>query len=347
MQLETEKESERSTRKKPHVFVAGRINPPALELLREECHVQYHDKRSPPSKLRLKKAFRESDAIVCFAHNKIDKDIIDAADYVKVISTYTVSADNVDIEEATKKGIYVTCCPAIVSDATADLTWALLMAVARRIPEADTYVREGKWKCWTPELFVGGDVCGKTLGIVGAGRIGIGVARRAKGFNMKIQYYDVVRSAFEAELGLKYTSLEDVMSTSDFVCVHVPLIDKTFHLIGENEIGQMKSTAYLINASRGPVVSEKALIKALITRKIGGAGLDVFDNEPIDGRNALTKLGNVVLTPHIGSSTREIRYAESKEVATNLLTLLRGEMTNNVVNKTVLEVRPLSEIKRI
>jgi glyoxylate reductase len=344
--LEREQESE-CGHEEPHVFVAGRIDPPALELLREKCHVQYYDKRSPPGKPRLKKAFRESDAVVCFAHNKIDKDIIDAADYMKVISTYTVSADNVDVEEATKKGIYVTGCPAIVSDATADLTWALLMAVARRIPEADTYVREGKWKWWSPELFVGGDVCGKTLGIVGAGRIGIGVAKRAKGFNMKTQYYDVVRSPFEAELGLKYTSLEDVMSTSDFICVHVPLNEGTFHLIGENEIGRMKSTAYLINSSRGPVVSEKALVKALITKKIGGAGLDVFDKEPVNGGNPLAKLSNVVLTPHIGSSTREIRYAESREVARNILTLLRGEMTDNLLNKAVQQVRPVGEIRML
>jgi glyoxylate reductase len=318
-----------------------------MELLGAHCHVQYYDKRVPPSKQRMKKAFQESDAVVCFAHNRIDKDIIQTADHVKVISSYTVAADNIDIEEATKKGIYVACVPAIVTDATADLTWGILMAIARRIPEADRYVRQGKWKWWSPELFVGGDLYGKTLGIVGAGRIGIGVARRAKGFNMRTQYYDLVRSCFEAELGLKYASLEEVMSTSDFVCVHVPLTDKTYRLIGERELGLMKPTAYLINASRGPVVDEKALVRALRVGKIGGAGLDVFDREPIDSRNPLTKLTNVVLTPHIGSSTRETRYEESKQVADNILTLLRGEMTDNVVNASVQQLRPLSEIKMI
>jgi glyoxylate reductase len=337
----------RNTRKKPRVFVAGRINPPAMDLLRAECHVQYYDKRVPPSKQRMKKAFRESDAVVCFAHNRIGKDIIEAADHVKVISSYTVAADNIDVEEATKKGIYVALAPAIVHVATADLTWAILMAIARRIPEADSYVRQGKWKWWSPELFVGADLYGRTLGIVGAGRIGIGVAKRAKGFNMKTQYYDVVRSPFESELGLRYTSLEEVMSTSDFLCVHVPLSDKTYHLIGERELGLMKPTAYLINASRGPVVDEKALAKALRAGKISGAGLDVFDREPIDNRNPLTKLSNVVLTPHIGSSTRETRYEESKQVADNILTLLRGEITDNVVNASVQQIRPLSEIKMI
>jgi glyoxylate reductase len=348
VQLEDQSAVERrNTRKKPRVFVAGRINPPAMDLLRAECHVQYYDKRVALSKQRMKKAFRESDAVVCFAHNRIGKDIIEAADHVKVISSYTVAADNIDVEEATKKGIYVALAPAMVHVATADLTWAILMAIARRIPEADSYVRQGKWKWWSPELFVGADLYGRTLGIVGAGRIGIGVAKRAKGFNMKTQYYDVVRSPFESELGLKYTSLEEVMSTSDFVCVHVPLSDKTYHLIGERELGLMKPTAYLINASRGPVVDEKALAKALRAGKISGAGLDVFDREPIDNRNALTKLSNVVLTPHIGSSTRENRYEESKQVADNILTLLRGEMTDNVVNTSVQRIRPLSEIKMI
>jgi glyoxylate reductase len=329
----------------PVVFVAGRINPPALEMLRAACHVQYYDRRVPPSKQRMKKAFRESDAVVCFYHNRIDKDILDASEHLKVISSYTVSAEHIDTRQATEKGIYVACCPAIVTNATADLTWAILMAIARRIPEGDTYVRRGKWRWWSPELFVGADLWGRTLGIVGAGRIGVSVAKRARGFNMRIQYYDVVRSPFESELGLEYADLDHVMSSSDFVCVHVPLTNETYHLIGERELGLMKPTAYLINASRGAVVDEKALIKALRAGKISGAGLDVFEGEPIGSRNPLTKLTNAVLTPHIGSSTRETRYEESKQVANNVLALLRGEMTDNVVNKSVEQVRPLSEIK--
>jgi glyoxylate reductase len=331
----------------PTVFVAGRIDPPAPQMLSEHCHVQYCNRRAPPGKRLFKKAFQESDAVIIFPHNEIDKDIIDATGLLKVISSYTVGFNHIDVEEATRKGIYVTCVPAIVTDATADLTWAILMAVARRIPEADSYVRNGKWRWWSTDLLVGGPICGKTLGIIGAGRIGIGLVKRAKGFSMKTQYYDVVRSPFEKDLDLEFVSLEEVLSTSDFISIHVPLNEKTFHLIGEKELALMKPTAYLVNASRGQVVDEKALIKALKIERIRGAALDVFEKEPMETQNALRKLKNVVLTPHIGSATIETRYEESRQVAANVLTLLRGQMIDNVVNPQVQQVRPLKELKMI
>jgi glyoxylate reductase len=331
----------------PTIFVAGRIDPPAPQMLSEHCHVQHYDRRTPPSRQRFKKAFRENDAVIIFPHNEIDKDMIDAADRLKIISSYTVGFNHIDVEEATKRGIYVTCVPAIVTDATADLTWAILMAVARRIPEADSYVRQGKWRWWSTDLLVGAPIYGKTLGIIGAGRIGIGVVKRAKGFGMKTQYYDVIRSPLEAKLDLHFMTLNEVLSTSDFISIHVPLNEKTFHLIGEKGLALMKPTAYLVNASRGSVVDEKALVRALKAGRIAGAALDVFEREPIEARSELRRLKNVVLTPHIGSATRETRFEESRQVAENLLTLLRGQLTDNLVNSQVQKIRPLQEIRMI
>jgi glyoxylate reductase len=331
----------------PTVFVAGRIGPPAPHILSEYCRLQPYDKRVPPSRQKFKKVFRESDAVIIFPHNHIDKDIIDAAERLRIISSYTVGLDHIDLKQATRRGIYVTCFPAIVTDATADLTWAILMAAARRIPEADSYVRDGKWRWWSTELMVGAPIYGKTLGIIGAGRIGIGVVKRAKGFGMKMQYYDVVRSPFEEELNIKFVSLRKLLSTSDFITIHVPLNEKTFHLIGGRELAMIKPTAYLVNASRGPVVDEKALIEALKARRIAGAALDVFEKEPIETQNQLRKLENVVLTPHIGSATTETRYEESRLAADNVLTLLRGQMTDSLANPEVQRVRPLNEIKMI
>jgi glyoxylate reductase len=342
-----ERSAKASFRTVPSVFVAGRIDPPAPQMLNEYCHVEYYNRRIPPSRQKFKKAFRQNDAVVIFPNNEIDKDMIKAAERLKVISSYTVGFNHIDVEEATRRGIYVTCVPAIVTDATADLTWAILLAAARRIPEADGYVRQGKWRWWSTELLVGAPVYGKTLGIIGAGRIGIGVVKRAKGFGMNTQYYDVVRSPLENELKLDFVSFNEVLSTSDFISIHVSLSEKTFHLIGEKELALMKPTAYLVNASRGPVVDEKALIEALKARRIAGAALDVFEKEPIETKNELRKLKNVVLTPHIGSATQETRYEESKQVADNLLTLLRGEMTTGLVNSQVQQVRPLNDIKMI
>jgi glyoxylate reductase len=343
--LAHDRDDQLSIHQTPTVFVAGRIDPPAPQMLSQHCRLQQYKKRSPPGRQRFKKAFRECDAVVIFPHNEIDKDMIDAADRLKVISSYTVGFNHIDVKEATRKGIYVTCVPAIVTDATADLTWAILMAVARRIPEADSYVRQGKWRWWSTDLLVGAPIYGKTLGIIGAGRIGIGMVRRAKGFGMKTQYYDVIRSPFEEELNINLVTLNEVLSTSDFISIHVPLNEGTYHLIGDKELAMMKPEAYLVNASRGPVVDERALVKALKAGRIAGAALDVFEKEPVEARNELRRLKNVVLTPHIGSATRETRYEESRQVAENALTLLRGKMSSNLVNSQVQKVRPLQEIQ--
>ncbi len=256
-----------------------------------------------------------------------------------------VGFDNIDVKEATKRGIYVTNTPGVLTETTADFAWTLLMAVARRVVEADKYVRTGRWKVgWHPSMLSGRDVYGATIGIVGAGRIGSAVAKRAKGFNMKILYYDVIpRPELEKKLGAKRVDLDTLLRESDFVSVHVPLLKATYHLMNEERLKLMKKTAYLINNSRGPVVDEKALYKALKEGWIAGAALDVFEQEPTPVDNPLLTLDNVVVAPHISSASHETRSKMAEMVAENLIAFFEGRTPPNLVNPKVLEVRPLSK----
>jgi glyoxylate reductase len=282
--------------------------------------------------------------------DKIDKEVLDAAPNLRVISSYSVGFDHIDVEEATKRGIYVTNTPGVLTETTADLAWSLLMTIARRIVEADKFVRTGKWKVgWSPTLLLGRDVYGKTLGIVGLGRIGSAVAKRARGFDMKVLYYDVIRPPpeREKELGVEFAPLDRLLKESDFVTLHVPLTKETYHMISERELKLMKSTAFLINTSRGAVIDEKALVKALKEGWIAGAALDVFEKEPIDLDNPLLELENVVLVPHIGSASTETRSKMAEMAAKNLIAVLKGEEPPFLVNPEVMKVRPLSTVKMI
>lgn len=329
---------------RPKVFVTRTVFKPALEILKAKADVKVWPEEKSPPKDAIIKEVENIDGLVCLLTDPIDKDVIDAGKNLKVISQIAVGYDNIDIETATKRGIYVTNTPGVLTETTADFAWALLMAVARRVVEADKYVRRGDWKTsWGLTMLLGSDIWGKTIGVVGLGRIGSAVAKRAAAFNIKVLYYDMIRHLeLERQLGIKYVEFETLLKLSDFVTLHVPLTPKTYYMIGERELKLMKKTAYLINTSRGPVVDETALHKALKEGWIRGAALDVHQKEPIDPNDPLLKLDNVILTPHIASASAETRTKMAVMAVENLVSALEGKIPPNLVNKEVLKIRPLS-----
>jgi glyoxylate reductase len=326
---------------KPSLFMTREIPKRGLDIIRENFDVDLWPDEAPPSKEEIIKRIRDKQALVSLLTDPIDEEVINSAPNLRIIAQYAVGFDNIDLKAATKRGIYVTNTPEVLTETTADFAFALMLAVARRVVEADKYVRNGKWKvAWHPLMMLGEDVHGRTLGIVGLGRIGCAVARRARGFNMKILYYDVVRREdMERELGVKYVDLETLLKESDFVTIHTPLTPETYHLIGEKQLRMMKKTAFLINTSRGKIVDQKALYKALKEGWIAGAALDVFEQEPIEMDDPLLELENVVLAPHIASASHETRSRMAEIVAENLLAFKRGETPPTLVNKDVINVR--------
>lgn len=321
------------------VFVTRKIPRAGLDLLEKECELEVNPYDRPLTKDEIIEGIKGKNALLCMLTDKIDKEVIEAGHDLKVISNYAVGYNNVDVKYATERGIPVTNTPGVLTETTADLTFALLMAVARRIVEADKFVRTGKWNGWAPAQYLGTDVYGKTLGIIGLGRIGTAVAKRAKGFDMNILYYDERRNvSLENELGIKFATLDEILKKADYITIHVPLLPQTHHMIGERELNQMKQTAKIINTSRGPVIDEKALIKALQKKQIAGAALDVYENEP-DIPKELIELDNVVIVPHIGSASVETRAKMAVMAAENLLAGLKGKMPANCVNPDVFRVR--------
>lgn len=321
------------------VFITRQIAEEALQLLRENTNVEVHPGDLPPERDELIKHIKEVHGLVTLLTDQIDADLINHGKKLIVISNVAVGYDNIDVEAATRKGVYVTNTPGVLDDATADLAFALLLAVARRIPEADNFVRSGLWKGWDPNLLLGSDLKDKTLGIIGLGRIGSEVAKRAKCFKMNIVYYQPKRDPEkEKSIGVRYISLEELLSISDFISLHVPLTSETKGMIGKKELNKMKNTAHLINTSRGPVVDEKALYEALTEGSIRGAALDVFDEEPINPANPLLKLKNVVLTPHIGSATHETRTRMAILAAENTVKALKNKIPPCLVNPQVLKI---------
>jgi len=332
---------------KPKVYVTRELPERGMKIIRERFEAEVWPEYGPPPKEEIVRKARDVDALVTLLSDKIDAEVFDAAPKLKIVAQMAVGFDNIDIAEATNRGIYVTNTPGVLTETTADFAWALLMAIARRVVEADRYVRTGQWKVsWHPSMLLGRDVYGATLGIVGAGRIGTAVARRAKGFNMKILYYDVVPMPpeIEKELGAKRVDLDTLLRESDFVSIHVPLMKETYHLINEEKLRLMKRTAYLINNSRGPVIDEKALYKALKEGWIAGAALDVFEQEPTPVDNPLLKLDNVVVAPHISSASYETRSRMAEMVAENLVAFFEGRTPPNLVNPEVVKVRPLLKL---
>ncbi|MDN5313473.1 MAG: glyoxylate reductase [Thermoanaerobacteraceae bacterium] len=323
---------------KPKVYVTRIIPEKGLEILREAADVKVWQDELPPPREVLLKEVEDVDGLVSLLTDKIDAELFERAKKLKIVSNYAVGFDNIDLDEATKRGIMATNTPGVLTETTADLAFALLMATARRIVEADKFARAGKWKTWGPMLMLGQDVYGAKLGLIGLGRIGYAVAKRAKGFDMDVMYYDMFRNEkAEQELGLKFVELEHLLKESDFVSIHVPLTPETKHLINEKTLGLMKKTAILVNTARGPVVDEKALYEALVSNKIAGAGLDVMDPEPPSMDNPLLKLDNVIILPHIASASVATRTKMAVMAAENCVAGLKGDVPPNLLNKQVLD----------
>lgn len=330
---------------KPKVYVTRELPERGLKIIRERFEAEVWREYAPPPKEVIIEKAKNVDALASLLSDKIDAEVFNAAPKLKIVAQLAVGFDNIDVQEATKRGIYVTNTPEVLTDTTADFAWALLMAVARRVVEADRYVRSGQWKVgWHPDMLQGRDVYGATIGVVGAGRIGYAVAKRATGFDMKILFYDVIPRPEMEKLGAKRVELDTLLKESDFVSIHVPLMKETYHLVNADKLKLMKKTAYLINNSRGSVVDEKALYQALKEGRIAGAGLDVFEQEPIPVENPLLKLDNVVVAPHISSASYKTRSKMAEMVAENLVAFFEGRKPPNLVNPDVMKVRPLKKL---
>ncbi|MGA3406674.1 MAG: D-glycerate dehydrogenase [Candidatus Bathyarchaeia archaeon] len=323
---------------KPRVYVTRLLPKEAMDKINSYCDAKTWDGPLPPPRQVLMENVVDIEGLVSLLTDKIDAELMDKAPKLKVISNYAVGFDNIAIPEATKRGIIVGNTPGVLTETTADLTFALLLAAARRVVEGDKEVRAGKWKTWGPMTLLGQDIHGATLGIVGLGRIGAAVARRAKGFGMKIMYYDVVRqNKAEEELGIQYAGLDKVLSESDFITTHTNLTKETHHLIGAKQFEMMKRTCILVNTSRGPIVDNMALYEALRDKKIAYAALDVTEPEPMPADHPLLKLDNVIVVPHIASASVATRTKMGLMAADNLIAGLKGEMPPNPVNPEVLK----------
>ncbi len=312
------------------VFLTRKIPKDPLEELQKICDLEFNKLDRNLTQDEIIKQAKDCDVLFCLLSDKIDKRVIDALPNLKGIVNYAVGYNNIDIEYATEKNIAVTNTPGVLTETTADLAWALIFSIARRVVEADKFTRSGKFVGWAPELLLGGDIFGKILGIIGAGRIGKAVAKRASGFGMKVLYTS--RSSKISQENCERVELDFLLENSDFVSLHVPLTNETKHLITKHEFEIMKPTAYLINTARGAVVKESDLLEALRTKQIAGAGLDVYEKEPrlIEG---LTELSNVVLLPHVGSGTLETRSAMGFICVRNIQAILDGELPPDLVNK--------------
>jgi len=317
------------------VFVTRKVPELGLKKLGEKCEVETNPLDRALTKKEIIEGLRSKDALYCLLTDIIDEEIIISNPNLKVIANYAVGYENIDVKAATENRVAITNTPGVLTDTTADLTWSLILSVSRRITEADRFTRKGEFKGWDPLLFLGGDVYRKTLGIVGAGRIGTAVAKRSRGFEMKILYFDIrANKEIEKEVGAHRVSLVQLLKNSDFVSVHIPLSGETHHLIGEKEFELMKPNSYLINTSRGPIVDEKTLVRVLKQRRIAGAGLDVYEKEP-KLTLGLTELDNVVLLPHIGSASHETRNQMALLAAENCLAVLEGKIPSHFVNPEV------------
>ncbi len=317
------------------IFVTRKIPEPGLILLRKEHEIEVNPYDRVLTKKEIMQGLKGKDGLLCLLTDTIDEEVISSEPKLKMISSYAVGYNNIDVKEATKRGISVSNTPGVLTDATAEMAWSLLFSATRHIVEGDKFTRSGKFKGWDPMLLLGQGITGKTLGIIGAGRIGTCFALKSKGFNMKILYVDgKTDDTLENELGAKKVTLDTLLKKSDFISLHIPLLSSTHHLIGEQELRMMKKTAVLINTSRGPVIDEKALVKALKNGWIFGAGLDVYENEP-HVEKELLKLNNVILQPHSASATVESRTKMAIMAAENMLTGLKGEMPPNCVNPDI------------
>lgn len=328
------------SRLKPKAYVSRIIPEPGMGLLYENCDVILHaEKDTPPSREELLSKSKECEGALVLLTERVDREFIDNATHLKVVSTYSVGFDHIDVRYATQRGIIVAHTPDVLTEATADFTFALILAASRRVTEGDRFVRSGLWnRPWSPYLLLGNDAHGAALGIIGMGRIGKAIARRAHGFGMTVNYFDRKGPDLELEkdLGIKYTDFEDILKYSDIVSVHLPLDEKSRHRFGRHEFSLMKKSAVFVNTARGGIVDTQALYSALKNRQIFSAGLDVFEEEPMDPNNPLLSLDNVVLSPHLASASIQARSKMAELAASNLIEVLKGKTPKAIANREVL-----------
>ncbi|CAH0343955.1 D-glycerate dehydrogenase [Bacillus sp. CECT 9360] len=319
---------------KPKVYITRKIPEQFVKQITEICDVRmWQEEETPVPYEILEEEIKDMDGLLCLITETIDDSLIKKAKNLKIIANMAVGYNNIDVKSATDHGIMVTNTPGVLTETTADLTFALLMATARRLVEASDYLRKGEWKTWSPMQLTGQDIYGATLGIIGLGRIGEALVKRAKGFDMDVLYFNRSRKyEQENELGIIYSSLENLLKVSDFVCIMVPYSPETQNLIDAEQLSLMKETAVLINTARGGIVNEIALYEALKNKKIWGAGLDVFENEPVSLDHPLLTLPNVVTLPHIGSASIATRLKMADLAVTNLIAGLQNRKSKNLVN---------------
>ncbi|MGN7300583.1 2-hydroxyacid dehydrogenase [Ferdinandcohnia sp. SAFN-114] len=320
---------------RPYVFITRKLSDNAIQPLMEvaDVHIWNEEEKAVPREILLEEV-KKADALLTMLSDKVDKELLDAAPKLKVIANLAVGYDNIDVEYANQKGIAICNTPDVLTDTTADLAFALLLSTARRVVEAAEFIKKGEWKSWSPLLLAGSDIHHKTIGIVGMGKIGEAVAKRATGFDMNILYHNRSRNiAAEERIGASYTSFDELIETSDFIVCLTPLTDETRGLFSKESFMKMKNSAVFINVSRGPVVDEDALYQALVTGEIAAAGLDVFEKEPVDADHPLLTLPNVVALPHIGSSSTETREKMMKLCCENIELVLINQQPKTLVNK--------------
>jgi glyoxylate reductase len=322
---------------KPRVLATRPLFPAAQQILNVSCEVDYWTQAERISKEELLRRVKDKEGLVCLLTERVNEELLRAAPKLRIAANVAVGFDNIDLAACTKRSVVATNTPGVLDETTADFAWTLMMAVARRLVEGDQLARSGTWKGWDLDQLVGADVWGKTLGVVGFGRIGRAVARRAAGFQMKVLYTDAIRAPLDIETGLKaeYQDLNTLLGESDFVSLHVPLLAETRGMFDVAKFSRMKPSAFLINTSRGPVVDEAALVHALESKKIAGAALDVYEDEPFI--QAGLKRPNVVLAPHIASASVATRTKMAVIAAENVVALLKGNRPPNILNPEALK----------
>lgn len=322
---------------KPKALVTRPLFPAARAILDQHFDVEYWTQPERIPRAELLRRVADKDALVCLLTEKVDEELLSAAPKLRIVATVSVGYDNIDVPACTGRKVFATNTPGVLDETTADFAWTLLMAIARRLVEGDAWLRTGAWPGWDLDQLLGGDIWGKTLGIVGMGRIGRGVARRAQGFQMRVLYHNRSRESadVERELRAEYVPLDALLREADFVTLHVPLSPETRHLISTAQFEKMKRTAYLINTSRGPVVDEAALVDALDRSLIAGAALDVYEHEP-KVHPALIPRKDVILAPHIASASIETRTKMAVMAATNAAALFEGKRPPNALNADAL-----------
>lgn len=333
---------------KPRIFVTRHLPGDAIEHLSACCEVDVWPEELPPTDDELRSRTQTCHGLLCLLTDRVDERLLSAAPDLSVVSNMATGYDNIDIAAASRRQVIVCRTPGVLTETSADLAFALLLSAARQVAEGDRYVRAGNWKTWSPTTLLGNDVYGATLGILGLGRIGAAVARRARGFDMKVLYHSRHRKPeLEVELRAEFTELDQLLAISDFVSLHAALAAETRHLIGERELGLMKPTAILINTARGPLVDHDALVDALRSGQIAGAALDVTDPEPLPPGHPLLELESVLITPHIASASVATRSLMARLAVDNLLACLGGEVTENVVNPEIADAWRKTLVERL